>query len=115
MYNRSISKLLIDGLYRSHDYKKYDVVLLVCLGIGATPLICIVKDVLNNIKQQKDISDGLVESGHKGSKRKEGDALSALITLCFINLQAKSGINIVSGTRVKTHVTVNHPVDHRIG
>ncbi|KAG5575635.1 hypothetical protein H5410_055769 [Solanum commersonii] len=50
-------KLLIDGPYRSHDYKKYDVV---------SPLI---KDVLNNIKQQKDISNGLVESGHKGSKR----------------------------------------------
>ncbi|KAG5575671.1 hypothetical protein H5410_055805 [Solanum commersonii] len=64
-----VLSLLIDGPYRSHDYKKYDVVLLVHLGIGATPLICIVKDVLNNIKQQKDISDGLVESGHKGSKR----------------------------------------------
>ncbi|CAA6663434.1 unnamed protein product [Spirodela intermedia] len=32
----------------AQDYKKYDVVLLVGLGIGATPLISIVKDVLNN-------------------------------------------------------------------
>ncbi|KAG5575718.1 hypothetical protein H5410_055852 [Solanum commersonii] len=95
--NGSMPKLLIDGPYGAQDYKKYDVVLLVVIGIGATPLICIVKDVLNNIKQKKDISDSLVESGHKGSKKvvlllnghtsigvyEEGDAWSALITLCF--------------------------------
>jgi len=140
------------------------------LGIGATPLISIVKDVLNNIKQQKDIEDGT-----KGSKRspfatkrayfywvtreqgsfewfkgvmdevsendqeglielhnyctsvyEEGDARSALITMLQSIHQAKSGVDIVSGTRVKTHfarpnwrqvfkrVTINHP-DQRIG
>lgn len=176
MYNR-LPKLLIDGPYGApaQDYKKYDVVLLVGLGIGATPLISIVKDVLNNIKQQKDIEDGLIESDTKGTKRspfatkrayfywvtreqgsfewfkgvmdevsendqeglielhnyctsvyEEGDARSALITMLQSIQQAKSGVDIVSGTRVKTHfarpnwrqvfkhVTINHP-DQRIG
>ncbi|KAG5626098.1 hypothetical protein H5410_011316 [Solanum commersonii] len=171
-YKPRLPKLLIDGPYGApaQDYKKYDVVLLVGLGIGATPLISIVKDVLNNIKQQKDIEDGT-----KGSKRspfatkrayfywvtreqgsfewfkgvmdevsendqeglielhnyctsvyEEGDARSALITMLQSIHQAKSGIDIVSGTRVKTHfarpnwrqvfkrVTINHP-DQRIG
>ncbi|KAH0731629.1 hypothetical protein KY289_002817 [Solanum tuberosum] len=171
-YKPRLPKLLIDGPYGApaQDYKKYDVVLLVGLGIGATPLISIVKDVLNNIKQQKNIEDGT-----KGSKRspfatkrayfywvtreqgsfewfkgvmdevsendqeglielhnyctsvyEEGDARSALITMLQSIQQAKSGVDIVSGTRVKTHfarpnwrqvfkrVTINHP-DQRIG
>ncbi|KDP23484.1 hypothetical protein JCGZ_23317 [Jatropha curcas] len=67
-----LPKLLIDGPYGApaQDYKKYDVLLLVGLGIGATPLISIIKDVLNNIKQQKDLEEGIVESGIKGNKRK---------------------------------------------
>ncbi|KAF2316857.1 hypothetical protein GH714_042198 [Hevea brasiliensis] len=67
-----LPKLLIDGPYGApaQDYKKYDVLLLVGLGIGATPLISIVRDVLNNIKQQKEIEEGIVESGIKGNKRK---------------------------------------------
>ncbi|KAG8649660.1 hypothetical protein MANES_08G118500v8 [Manihot esculenta] len=67
-----LPKLLIDGPYGApaQDYKNYDVLLLVGLGIGATPLISIVKDVLNNIKQQKEIEEGMVESGIKGNKRK---------------------------------------------
>ncbi|XP_025011882.1 respiratory burst oxidase homolog protein B isoform X2 [Ricinus communis] len=68
-----LPKLLIDGPYGApaQDYKKYDVLLLVGLGIGATPLISIVKDVLNNIKQQKEKEEGIVENGiNKGSKRK---------------------------------------------
>lgn len=171
-YKPRLPKLLIDGPYGApaQDYKKYDVVLLVGLGIGATPLISIVKDVLNNINQQKDIEDGT-----KGSKKspfatkrayfywvtreqgsfewfkgvmdevsendqeglielhnyctsvyEEGDARSALITMLQSIHQAKSGVDIVSGTRVKTHfarpnwrqvfkrVTINHP-DQKIG
>ena len=64
---------MFDGPYGApaQDYKKYDVLLLVGLGIGATPLISIVKDVLNNIKQQKENEDGIVENiGMKGNKRK---------------------------------------------
>ncbi|XP_015968605.1 respiratory burst oxidase homolog protein B [Arachis duranensis] len=147
-------KLLIDGAYGApaQDYKNYEVILLVGLGIGATPLISILKDVLNNIKQQKDIEEGMVESGVKNNKRKpfatnrayfywvtreqgsfewfrgvmdevaendkdgvielhnyctsvyeEGDARSALITMLQSLQHAKSGVDIVSGTRVKTH------------
>lgn len=67
-----LPRLLIDGPYGApaQDYKNYDVLLLVGLGIGATPLISIVKDVLNNIKQKKEIEEGIVESGMKGNTRK---------------------------------------------
>ncbi|XAR52625.1 NAD(P)H oxidase [Bertholletia excelsa] len=173
-----LPRLLIDGPYGApaQDYKQYDVLLLVGLGIGATPLISIVKDVLNNIKQQAETTDeGIVESGVKGAKRKpfatrrayfywvtreqgsfewfrgvmnevaendregvielhnyctsvyeEGDARSALIAMIQSIQHAKNGVDIVSGTRVKTHfarpnwrtvfkhVAVNH-ADERVG
>lgn len=147
-------RLKVDGPYGApaQDYKMYDVLLLVGLGIGATPLISIVKDVLNNIKQQEEIDEGMVESGVKSNKRKpfatkrayfywvtreqgsfewfrgvmnevaendrngvielhnyctsvyeEGDARSALITMLQSLQHAKNGVDIVSGTRVKTH------------
>ncbi|TYJ11672.1 hypothetical protein E1A91_A11G293000v1 [Gossypium mustelinum] len=166
-----LPKLLIDGPYGApaQDYKKYDVLLLVGLGIGATPLISIVKDVLNNIKQQNEIEEG-VKNKRKpfATKRayfywvtreqgsfewfrgvmnevaeydrdrmielhnyctsvyEEGDARSALITMLQSLQHAKSGVDIVSGTQVKTHfarpnwhkvfkhVAVNH-TDKRVG
>ncbi|KAJ7565053.1 hypothetical protein O6H91_02G045800 [Diphasiastrum complanatum] len=45
-------KLLIDGPYGApaQDYKKYDILLLVGLGIGATPFISILKDMLHHMK-----------------------------------------------------------------
>ena len=53
-------KLLIDGPYGApaQDYSKYDVLLLVGLGIGATPFISILKDLLNNIvkKEEEEVS-----------------------------------------------------------
>ncbi|KAI3445360.1 hypothetical protein Pfo_002025 [Paulownia fortunei] len=161
-----LPRLLIDGPYGApaQDYKKYKIVLLIGLGIGATPLISIVKDVLNNIKQQKDgdkirpfvtrrsyfywvtreqgsfewfrgvmnevaenDSDGVIEvHNHCSSVYEEGDARSALITMLQSLEHAKTGLDIVSGTRVKTHfarpdwrrvfkhVAVNH-ADQRVG
>lgn len=172
-----LPRLLIDGPYGApaQDYKKYEVLLLVGLGIGATPLISIVKDVLNNIKEQKDLEEGTEESGVKGNKRKtfatkrayfywvtreqgsfewfrgvmnevaendkdgvielhnyctsvyeEGDARSALIQMLQTLNHAKNGVDIVSGTTVKTHfarpnwrnvykrVAVNH-TEQRVG
>lgn len=57
----SLPKLLIDGPYGSaaQDYSKYDVLLLVGLGIGATPFISILKDLLNNIikVEEEEVSD----------------------------------------------------------
>ncbi|CAN0914172.1 Respiratory burst oxidase homolog protein B [Linum grandiflorum] len=169
-------KLQIDGPYGApaQDYKDYDVLLLVGLGIGATPLISIVKDVLNNIKHDKDRH---LESGSGGrtsttasfatqrayfywvtreqgsfewfrgvmnevaeydedrvielynyctSVYEEGDARSALITMLQSIQHAKTGVDIVSETRVKTHfarpdwrkvfkrIAVNHP-NKRVG
>ncbi|KAH7430866.1 hypothetical protein KP509_08G018000 [Ceratopteris richardii] len=174
----SFPRLLIDGPYGApaQDYNKYDVLLLVGLGIGATPFISILRDMLNNIRfadRQSSISDSStsstssnssissIESGisHRsyessGSKRKrksrcpsnayfywvtreqgsfewfkgvmnevaekdvkgviemhnyltsvyeEGDARSALITMVQALNHAKNGVDIVSGTRVRTH------------
>jgi respiratory burst oxidase len=54
--NDSLPKLLIDAPYGApaQDYRKYDVLLLVGLGIGATPFISILKDLLNNIVKMEE-------------------------------------------------------------
>lgn len=154
-------KVLIDGPYGApaQDYKKYEVVLLVGLGIGATPFISIVKDIVNNMKRLSEEGRGAgdddVESGNrrrggsassafrtrrayfywvtreqgsfdwfKGvmnevaetdkdgvielhnyctSVYEEGDARSALIAMLQSLNHAKHGVDVVSGTRVKTH------------
>lgn len=51
-----LPKLSIDGPYGApaQDYHKYDVLLLVGLGIGATPFISILKDLLNNIVKMEE-------------------------------------------------------------
>jgi respiratory burst oxidase len=51
-----LPKLLIDAPYGApaQDYRKYDVLLLVGLGIGATPFISILKDLLNNIVKMEE-------------------------------------------------------------
>eukprot|EP00268_Persea_americana_P027892 TRINITY_DN27146_c0_g1_i1.p1 TRINITY_DN27146_c0_g1~~TRINITY_DN27146_c0_g1_i1.p1 ORF type:complete len:553 (-),score=85.28 TRINITY_DN27146_c0_g1_i1:1114-2772(-) len=168
---KSLPKLLIDGPYGApaQDYRKYDVLLLVGLGIGATPFISILKDLLNNIIKMEeqmdsnssfsgatDISIGTSDSSSVNTvspKRKkalkttnayfywvtreqgsfdwfkgvmnevadldnrdiiemhnyltsvyeEGDARSALITMVQALNHAKNGVDIVSGTRVRTH------------
>lgn len=48
-------KIFIDGPYGApaQDYKKYDILLLVGLGIGATPFISILRDILNNTQSNK--------------------------------------------------------------
>ncbi|XP_022736208.1 respiratory burst oxidase homolog protein A-like isoform X2 [Durio zibethinus] len=172
---KSLPKLLIDGPYGApaQDYRKYDVLLLVGLGIGATPFISILKDLLNNIVKMEeqavsnscqvmnssrtsDLSIGSNDSttpNRVSPKRKktlkttnayfywvtreqgsfdwfkgvmnevaeldqrgviemhnyltsvyeEGDARSALITMVQALNHAKNGVDIVSGTRVRTH------------
>ncbi|CAK9163207.1 unnamed protein product [Ilex paraguariensis] len=196
--NPNFPRVLIDGPYGApaQDYKKYEVVLLVGLGIGATPMISIVKDIVNNMKAM-DEEDNALESGngtpiagsplptstspitskrksgasigsnfktrrayfywvtreqgsfdwfkgvmnevaemdHKGviemhnyctSVYEEGDARSALITMLQVLNHAKNGVDIVSGTRVKSHfakpnwrnvykrIALNH-TDSRVG
>ncbi|CAO2203483.1 unnamed protein product [Urochloa humidicola] len=174
--NARFPKLLIDGPYGApaQDYREYDVLLLVGLGIGATPLISIVKDVLNHIQQGGSVAgtepegsgrtkkrpfmtkrayfywvtreegsfewfrgvmnevaekdkDGVIElHNHCSSVYEEGDARSALIVMLQELQHAKKGVDILSGTSVKTHfarpnwrkvfkhVAVNHD-NQRVG
>ncbi|KAL0842728.1 hypothetical protein Bca101_015973 [Brassica carinata] len=65
--NPILPKILIDGPYGapSQDYKKFKVVLLVGLGIGATPVISIIKDIINNLKDNGDEEEG------RGSNRNQ--------------------------------------------
>ncbi|KAL2517209.1 Respiratory burst oxidaseprotein F [Abeliophyllum distichum] len=168
---KSLPKLLIDGPYGApaQDYQKYDVLLLVGLGIGATPFISILKDLLINIVKMEELADSISDSSRHSDqsvgsvdssshnkvspKRKktlrttnayfywvtreqgsfdwfkgvmnevaeldqrgviemhnyltsvyeEGDARSALITMVQALNHAKNGVDIVSGTRVRTH------------
>ncbi|XP_072992801.1 respiratory burst oxidase homolog protein A-like [Typha latifolia] len=168
---KSLPKLLIDGPYGApaQDYKKYDILLLVGLGIGATPFISILKDLIINIVKMEEEDDAFSDlyppigrnGGHvdlatlmkitsrprkllkttnayfywvtreqgsfdwfKGvmnevaeldqrhiiemhnyltSVYEEGDARSALITMVQALNHAKNGVDIVSGTRVRTH------------
>ncbi|CAL9096712.1 unnamed protein product [Musa textilis] len=50
-------EVFIDGPYGApaQNYKKYDILLLVGLGIGATPFISILKDLLNSIKTSEEM------------------------------------------------------------
>ncbi|KAJ0031191.1 hypothetical protein Pint_13567 [Pistacia integerrima] len=162
-------KLFVDGPYGApaQDYRNYDVLLLVGLGIGATPFISILRDLLNNTREDqldlngdtsrsddswnsiassntstgsslskkksqktrsahfywvtrepgsfewfKGVMDQISEMDHKGqielhnyltSVYEEGDARSTLITMVQALTHAKHGIDILSGTRVRTH------------
>ncbi|XP_044506742.1 putative respiratory burst oxidase homolog protein H [Mangifera indica] len=52
----SFPRILIKGPFGApaQDYKRYDILLLIGLGIGATPFISIIKDLLNHIKLNGD-------------------------------------------------------------
>lgn len=62
----SLPKVLIDGPYGApaQEYKNYEVVMLVGLGIGATPMISIVKDILHNIKEMEEEENADMEGGN---------------------------------------------------
>ncbi|KAK9715619.1 hypothetical protein RND81_06G177500 [Saponaria officinalis] len=162
---RGLPRLRVDGPYGApaQDYQNYDVLLLVGLGIGATPFISILKDLLNNARAATDsntelsmsadslssfaststarsvsrrpmrvksahfywvtrepgsfewfkgVMDEVADLDHKGliemhnyltSVYEEGDARSTLLTLVQALTHAKYGVDILSGTRVKTH------------
>ncbi|KAK6914535.1 EF-hand domain [Dillenia turbinata] len=142
---QSLPRLLIDGPYGApaQDYKRYKVVLLVGLGIGATPMISIIKDIANNLKvleeeeEEKDCSfrtrrayfywvtnepssfewfkevmnevakldeKGVVElHNYCTSVHEEHDARSCFIAMLQSINHMKKGIDIVSGTCVKSH------------
>ncbi|XP_059644005.1 respiratory burst oxidase homolog protein C-like [Cornus florida] len=184
--NPNLPRVLVDGPYGApaQDYKKYEVVLLIGLGIGATPMISIVKDIVNNMngvagggntpptsspmtqKQKagsgstggsnfrtrraycywvtnergsfewfKCLTNEVAEMDHEGviemhnyctSVYEEGDARSALIAMLQSLNLAKNGVDVISGTRVKSHfakpnwrnvyrgIALNH-TDARVG
>ncbi|KAJ6386723.1 hypothetical protein OIU78_016623, partial [Salix suchowensis] len=66
-HSPNLPRVLIDGPYGApaQDYKKYEVVLLVGLGIGATPMISILKDIVNNIRSVEE-GENAVETGSDG-------------------------------------------------
>ncbi|KAI3991889.1 hypothetical protein MKX01_012834 [Papaver californicum] len=146
--NTQFPRVIIDGPYGApaQDYKEFEVVLLVGLGIGATPMISIIKDIVNNMKPNdleggkstidrnnfktkrayfywvtndqgsfewfKDVMDevakmdinGVIElHNHCTSIFEEDDARSALIASLQSLNHAKTGIDIVSGTHVKSY------------
>ncbi|KAF3438067.1 hypothetical protein FNV43_RR20823 [Rhamnella rubrinervis] len=53
-------KIYIDGPYgaASQDHIKYDIVLLIGLGIGATPFISILKDIVNGVRKARCDNSG---------------------------------------------------------
>ncbi|XP_010442586.1 PREDICTED: respiratory burst oxidase homolog protein C-like [Camelina sativa] len=74
--NPDFPKVLIDGPYGApaQDYKKYEVVLLVGLGIGATPMISIVKDIVNNIKAKEQAQLNRMENGTSEPQRNKKES-----------------------------------------
>ncbi|XP_075509093.1 respiratory burst oxidase homolog protein E [Primulina tabacum] len=166
IHQNGLPRLLVDGPYGApaQDYQNYDVLLLVGLGIGATPFISILKDLLDNTRLEdqadsntetsrsddssnsiasscepsvkkkpqhtrsahfywvtrepgsfewfKGVMNEIAEMDHKGqiemhnyltSVYEEGDARSTLITMVQALNHAKHGVDILSGTRVRTH------------
>lgn len=140
VHMKRFPRLLVDGPYGApaQDYKKYDVMLLVGLGIGATPFVSILKDLVNDLKGEgknkvkkyrnvyfywvtreqssfewfKEVMNEVAEldkkatiemHNHLTSVYEEGDARSALITMVQALHHARNGVDIVSGTRVRTH------------
>ncbi|KAF5815431.1 putative NAD(P)H oxidase (H(2)O(2)-forming) [Helianthus annuus] len=63
-----LPKLLLDGPYGAlaQDDRNYDVLLLVGLGIGATPFISILRDLLNNNQTLEDQTDSNTETSISG-------------------------------------------------
>ncbi|CAL5214309.1 unnamed protein product [Lathyrus oleraceus] len=162
-------KLLVDGPYGAptQDYQNFDVLLLIGLGIGATPFIGILRDLLSDtrtIDEQTDsntettksdesfnsftssnvtpgrhkrsqritnaffywvtrepgsfewfkgVMDEVAAMDHKGlielhnyltSVYEEGDARSTLITMIQALNHAKHGVDILSGTQVRSSI-----------
>ncbi|KAG7536840.1 Ferric reductase NAD binding domain [Arabidopsis suecica] len=122
--NSDFPRIMIDGPYGApaQDYKKYEVVLLIGLGIGATPMISIIKDIINNTETKELAQVDVAKRGsqHEPQGKKEtfktrrayfywvtreqgsyeGDVRSAFIHMLQSLNHAKSGLDIVSRTKV---------------
>ncbi|KAM0872548.1 hypothetical protein ACQ4PT_038665 [Festuca glaucescens] len=80
-----LPKLLVDGPYGApaQDFRNYDVLLLVGLGIGATPFISILRDLLNNIKLADELMDLAMETTQ--TSRSEDSANSFSVSTASSN------------------------------
>ncbi|XP_022146260.1 putative respiratory burst oxidase homolog protein H [Momordica charantia] len=137
-------QIFIKGPYGApaQGYKKYDILLLIGLGIGATPMISILKDLLNHMKTNesshstgspkvpkrayfywvtkeqasfdwfKGVMDDIAEydqdkiiemHNHLSCVHEEGDARSALITMVQRIQQSRGEVDVISGSRIRTH------------
>ncbi|KAI5384698.1 hypothetical protein KIW84_071636 [Lathyrus oleraceus] len=99
-------KLLVDGPYGApaQDYQNFDVLLLIGLGIGATPFISILRDLLSDTRTI-DEQMGLIElHNYLTSVYEEGDAISTLITMIQALNHAKHGVDILLGTQVRSSI-----------
>ncbi|KAL9672554.1 hypothetical protein QQ045_028805 [Rhodiola kirilowii] len=67
----SFPKIFIKGPYGApaQNYKKYDTLLLIGLGIGATPFISILKDLINNMKSAGHDTDEEIGKVNNVDKR----------------------------------------------
>ncbi|KVI12225.1 Ferric reductase, NAD binding [Cynara cardunculus var. scolymus] len=66
--SKGLPRLLLDGPYGApaQDYRNYDVLLLVGLGIGATPFISILRDLLHTNRAVEDHTDSNTETSVSG-------------------------------------------------
>ncbi|KAK9116463.1 hypothetical protein Sjap_015410 [Stephania japonica] len=55
-------RIYVDGPYgaASQDHVKYDIVVLIGLGIGATPFVSVIKDIIH--AQQVDLNDAIIDT-----------------------------------------------------
>ncbi|KAL6580997.1 hypothetical protein OROMI_006920 [Orobanche minor] len=83
----------------SPDYQNCDILLLVGIEIGATSFISILRDLINNTRTFEDQT----MHNYLTSVYEEGDARSTLIIMVQAINHVKYGIDILSGTRARTH------------
>ncbi|KAG1365713.1 hypothetical protein COCNU_12G007130 [Cocos nucifera] len=88
----------MDGPYGApaQNYKKYDILLLIGLRIGAT-FVSMLKDLLNHLKPNEDVIE---MHNYLTSIYEVGDARSAPIAMVQSLQLAKNGIDIVYGSWV---------------
>ncbi|XP_062146296.1 respiratory burst oxidase homolog protein F-like [Alnus glutinosa] len=90
---KSWPKLLIDGPYAApaQDYRKYDVLLLVGMGIGATPFISILKDLLNNMSKMEEKAVSYLSRISFHSTTKSADSISNVVSAHFYWVTREKG------------------------
>lgn len=81
-------KIYIDGPYgaASQDYIKYDIVVLIGLGIGATPFISILKDVATGLQKTQFEQVKLVSVCNK--KSEENSPVILAIDKVYVGVHA---------------------------